>query len=242
MSNVEANAMGCAYCGCHYAHYTKDHVFPGSWYPNTTPPEVNRWTVPSCRPCNHNKSKLENYSRRYLAACVGANSPRAKGIWEGAFRGLSPSVARTETDRANRKMAFESFQRKIVPAHRVNAANVAYFSRANLPGNFGLKVDWRNVTQLMILFVRGCHYYLEGEPLPSDARVQCFFPNDYTSIAGLKPIIAKCKLYLLGPGIALKRGHLRTPDSQESLYVFQFWGKLHFFLRSSALITAQNVP
>jgi hypothetical protein len=51
--------MRCVHCGNELADETRDHVFPASWYPSTTPPEVQRWTVPSCTKCNGGLGKME---------------------------------------------------------------------------------------------------------------------------------------------------------------------------------------
>ena len=167
MTNLDsATGVPCAYCGAVIQRPTKDHVFPRAWYPTTTPPKLKKWTVPSCAACNNAKSRLESYCRRALAACVDTNSVHAKGIWEPAFRGIKPSAARDEADRGHRQRAFESFQHQIIPARRIDSARIAYFSQANSSGRLGLNVNWEMVTRLMTLFVRGCHCYIDGAPLP----------------------------------------------------------------------------
>jgi hypothetical protein len=49
----------CVYCLKDYQSGSWDHVFPRSWYPNTTPQDMEKWKVPSCIPCNHEFSKTE---------------------------------------------------------------------------------------------------------------------------------------------------------------------------------------
>ena len=38
---------------------TKEHVFPKSWYPESTPNDLEKWKVPSCKRCNNEYSFYE---------------------------------------------------------------------------------------------------------------------------------------------------------------------------------------
>src|SRR4051812_38706332 len=50
-SSAPRSEVACAYCGSAPA-VDDEHVFPRSWYPDTTPSTVKRVTVPACRSCN----------------------------------------------------------------------------------------------------------------------------------------------------------------------------------------------
>ena len=49
----------CIHCRETLVETTRDHVFPSSWYPETTPDEVQRWTAPSCERCNGHYGRME---------------------------------------------------------------------------------------------------------------------------------------------------------------------------------------
>jgi hypothetical protein len=56
---AESVSLQCIHCGAAVDETTKDHVFPASWYPETTPEEIQRWTAPSCGACNNRLGSIE---------------------------------------------------------------------------------------------------------------------------------------------------------------------------------------
>jgi hypothetical protein len=47
---VSAAAVSFLRLGIRVAERDWDHVFPISWYPDTTPPDLEKWKIPSCLP------------------------------------------------------------------------------------------------------------------------------------------------------------------------------------------------
>src|ERR1035437_6096748 len=60
---------GCVHCLRFTDDITRDHVFPDSWYPESTPATVQRWTVPCCQPCNKELGVVESDLLVRLALC-----------------------------------------------------------------------------------------------------------------------------------------------------------------------------
>ena len=56
---------------------TSDHVFPRSWYPDTTPANLEKWQMPSCRQCNADFGRMEEDLLLVLALCA---DPNADGV------------------------------------------------------------------------------------------------------------------------------------------------------------------
>ncbi len=81
----------CVHC-LNPAGNTRDHVFPGSWYPEGTPGDVQRPTAPSCRPCNGKSGKLENYLLGRLGLCIDPTKAEAAGIAAKALRAIGIGV------------------------------------------------------------------------------------------------------------------------------------------------------
>src|SRR5271155_3734122 len=71
---------------------TKDHVFPRSWYPRTTPANVQRWTVPSCGSCNGKFGEMEKELFIRLVLCVGPVKAEASGLSRAALESLGVGV------------------------------------------------------------------------------------------------------------------------------------------------------
>src|SRR5580698_10012057 len=78
----------CVHCRLKLQKKTKDHVFPDSWYPASTPGNVQRWTVPSCRQCNKDLGALENEVFVPLAMCIDPRKIAAAGISKRALGSL----------------------------------------------------------------------------------------------------------------------------------------------------------
>jgi AbiV family abortive infection protein len=75
---------------------TKDHVFPSSWYPETTPPNVQRWTVPSCAECNGKFGEMEKELFIRAAICVGPIKGEAAGLSQKAVESMGGGRVRPE--------------------------------------------------------------------------------------------------------------------------------------------------
>jgi hypothetical protein len=90
-----------AHCRGRLIEKTKDHVFPRSWYPDSTSPNVQRWTAPSCRACNGKFGEMEKELFVRLALCVDPRKIGAIGLSKRAVcslginaTGISPEERR----------------------------------------------------------------------------------------------------------------------------------------------------
>lgn len=48
----------CVHCLTDPVDRNWDHMFPKSWYPDTTPENLEKWQIPSCIACNARYGKL----------------------------------------------------------------------------------------------------------------------------------------------------------------------------------------
>lgn len=92
----------CIYCLQHFNDLTWDHVFPESWYPNTTPEDLEKWQVPACKVCNNRLGAIEDRLRDVLVLCMDPRSAQLSGVSEKVLRSLKPEFARNERDRQRR--------------------------------------------------------------------------------------------------------------------------------------------
>jgi len=74
----------CVYCLREFEWLTSDHIFPKSWYPESTPANLEKWQVPACEPCNQKYSKTEDELLVRLGLCVNPKDHRASGVGERA--------------------------------------------------------------------------------------------------------------------------------------------------------------
>ena len=79
-----------------------DHVFPKSWYPNTTSQNLEKWQIPSCIPCNSHYGKIEEDLIGRFALALDSKNPASAGLVETAIRAIDPTAGRDERDVAAR--------------------------------------------------------------------------------------------------------------------------------------------
>ena len=80
----------CIHCLTYHNKLTEDHIFPRSWYPKSTLPNTEKWTVPSCEKCNKKLGKAEEELFNRLAICLDRNDLPASGLSEKFLNNLSP--------------------------------------------------------------------------------------------------------------------------------------------------------
>jgi hypothetical protein len=93
----------CVHCLDEFQIRNWDHVFPRSWYPNSTPLNLEKWQIPTCKKCNSDYGKLEEELFVILAMTVTPNTEASSGIYERALRSVDESLGRGKRDRLARR-------------------------------------------------------------------------------------------------------------------------------------------
>jgi hypothetical protein len=68
MAKIFTNTR-CVYCLQFFKNLTLDHVFPKSWYPDTTPENLRKMQVPACDECNQKFRKIEDEFLQNIRMC-----------------------------------------------------------------------------------------------------------------------------------------------------------------------------
>src|ERR1700694_4986341 len=97
----------CVHCREFHADMTKDHVFPDSWYPESTPKTVQRWTVPSCGRCNRELGHVEKEVFVRLGLCVNPQKVAATGISKRVIRSLGIGAEDIDEDEKRIRAALK---------------------------------------------------------------------------------------------------------------------------------------
>src|SRR5882762_2270283 len=94
----------CVYCRA-APGTTEDHVFPNSWYPDTTPAGTSKTKVPSCLPCNHDRwaRAEEVFAQEYLLVLDGSR-PELAGAGARLTRAWQVQAAKNQKDAATRRV------------------------------------------------------------------------------------------------------------------------------------------
>ncbi|MBH8560735.1 hypothetical protein I8748_00670 [Nostoc sp. CENA67] len=104
----------CVHCLENVDSLTRDHVFPSAWYPDTTPENLQRWTIPSCRECNQEYGKLEEDLLLRLGLCIDPEYAKSSGITEKVLRSIDPEYATDSKEKRIRQRKREKLIKEIV--------------------------------------------------------------------------------------------------------------------------------
>ncbi len=178
----ERDPTRCVHCGQPLAEETRDHVFPKSWYPETTAVETQRWTVPSCGICNNELGRKEKEVFSRLVLCVDPRLAEAAGLSAKAMRSMGIGAEGLSPEEAKHRRAQKL---KIIGATRPYQAGTA-----TLPG-LGPHPGFRDEELIQIeipadplrevakKMVRGCEYVLAGRIVEKPYDVGIYFVHEH---------------------------------------------------------------
>jgi hypothetical protein len=106
----------CVYCLGEFDSLTEDHVFPASYYPDSTPANISKPKVPACLKCNGDFSKIENEILIPIGLCLDGDHPAASGIPQKALRAMDPREGKSPRDREHRLAKFRQMGRRMLEA------------------------------------------------------------------------------------------------------------------------------
>src|SRR5271169_2434899 len=116
MQPVRGSKGRCVHCLRLTDSVTADHVFPSSWYPDSTPESVQRWTVPCCSDCNRELGKLERDLLIRLVLCVNPKSEAASGLASRTLRSLGLDAEKlSEREKAHRAKLRDKIRSELMP-------------------------------------------------------------------------------------------------------------------------------
>lgn len=162
MTRTPTNSGRCVHCLSQTDSLTADHVFPSSWYPDTTPPTVQRWTVPCCSVCNLELGRLEKDLLIRLVLCVNPKSEAASGLASRALRSLGIDVDHlSERERIHRARLRNKLRAELMPQADLVG------KPGKIPGlgppegsesPWSLPIPWAGLAIVAEKIVRGCEY------------------------------------------------------------------------------------
>lgn len=228
-------AMKCVHCLTELREKTKDHVFPSSWYPDTTPSEVQRWTVPSCARCNGTLGRIEKELFVRLALGTDPTKAEASGMSKTALRSLGIGVGDLSPEEKTHRTALaKKVLMKVKPLKEHGEIGL-------LPG-FGPHPGSRAGEQLVLnipedvlkpvseKIVRGCEYKLNGGAyIEPPLHVKIYFVYD-RGAEDLTAFLERLPVTTLGPGFEVGRGQSPPEEGERIvLYRITIWGTLKIY-------------
>jgi hypothetical protein len=204
---------------------TRDHVFPKSWYPTSTPPEVQRWTVPSCTGCNRELGKIEKELFVRLALCVDPRKAAAAGLSEKAVRSMGVRAENlTARERKHREALKSKILKEIKPYQASAAVLPGLGPHPGFPGHQQYQVEFAqsSIEAVAKKIVRGCEYILAQNRIvePPYTEQICFAKE--SDIQGVLQIFKHFGPTYLGPGFLVARAAAHD-DPKSVMYKIDVW-------------------
>ena len=185
----------CIHCRERMVKPTKDHVFPDSWYPVSTPPKIQRWTAPSCERCNHEFGEMEKELFVRLALCVDPRKTGALGLSKRAVRSFGVDAPGISTEERRHREALRDRIRAEVKPYSSEAQKHALPGLDSRPGflveqllHVDIPADMMHAVLKKI--VRGVEYWLaNGRIVATPLRTRHSFRagNSSGRTSGLRP-------------------------------------------------------
>lgn len=175
---------------------TSDHVFPKSWYPDSTPPNLEKWQIPSCRKCNEDYGRLEEDLLYRMALCLDDKSWASLGLGAKVVNALNPARGRNERDtkrRAGRAM-------KLMRELHVPKGDRPIVCATNSPGAEAISIRLTDLERVGVKIMRGLVYMHLGAVIGPECDVFCSaMPRPEPSFDAIA--CAHGTIHEAGPGI-----------------------------------------
>jgi hypothetical protein len=223
-SRAMAKKMGkCVHCLKDDVELTSDHMFPKSWYPDTTAENLEKWTIPSCLECNQRHGKLERDLIGRVALSLDANNPASKGLAEKALRAINPAAAKNEGDAAARDARAKKLLGEMFKGEQIKGKNVVpgLGERWNRPieQQLAIKIPEESFPAITEKIVRGLVYREDDAFIEPPQEILCQLATEEGLDDVKALLIEHGKEFKREPGLVIRRAELDGGD----LYEITFW-------------------
>lgn len=221
----------CVHCLGYFEELTEDHIFPKSWYPDSTPQNMEKWVVPACFECNNRLGEIEEETYKKLASGTDSDDIAASGISEKVARMFDLSSAKNEKSRRRKEANLKKICRDLLCTDKMPKG---------LMKNFGPSKDAPDKSMLVHVsipnsldpitdkIVRGLEFRLRNRLIDTDRKIKIIHPPEPTDVisselASLNSILEKNGTKInQGPGFTVRY----AKDIYGSiLYHIRIWGK-----------------
>ena len=216
----------CVHCLKEVEERNSDHVFPESWYPDSTPPDLEKWQIPSCIPCNSDYGKLEQDFLIKVGLCLDPYDAASASIVQKALRSLKPAAARNPRDAQHRLGRRKQILAQALQGHQIPDHGVFPGLGDRWPekpgGRTAVLVPKKSFEQITEKIVRGIFFVEDGIFIEPPYAIEFFaFPeegNTYWTDA----LDRWGKVYAREPGVIVRRA-VAHDDGMSSLFEIIFW-------------------
>jgi hypothetical protein len=217
----------CVHCLKDVEERNSDHVFPESWYPDSTSPDLEKWQIPSCIPCNDDYGRLEQDFLVKVGLCLDPHDPASKSIVEKSLRSLKPAAARNARDARHRlgkgrRILAEALQGNQIPDHGIFPGLDKNRGSASGEEPVAILLPVESFQRITTKIVRGIYYIEDGIFIEPPYEI-AFYALPEDGIAPWKDALDRFgTIYAREPGIVVRRA-VAHEDGISSLFEITFW-------------------
>jgi len=222
----------CVHCLESFEEGTWDHVFPESWYPKSTPENLEKWKIPSCEKCNREYGKMEREMLQHLGLAVNPDNIASSGIPEKVHRALDKNQGHSEKDSSAREKAKEKIASKLIEVTAEYESGVfpsldphEYEEGAR---KMGIPIDAEWFERLSIKIVKGVTYLETGKLIDEPYEITYGVLREEPDNPILKAVQQFGKVEYRGPGLRI--GKARTgEDPIQSVWIIDIWQQFRLY-------------
>ena len=223
----------CVHCLREVPQRNWDHVFPVGWYPDTTPQNVEKWKIPTCKPCNDEYGRIEEELGIVLSTSIDPRSAKASGIWAKTLRAMNPLEGKNEKDRkarAKKKEKLLALMRtgENIPDHGIYPGLGERWHRPRVDQTAVL-VPARYFQKLAEKIVKGLAFIEDSKYLDADVEIEHHVVMGEGAQEIEAVLAAFGEEHSRGPGILIVRA-ITPDDGVSSLYKITIWGEIVLYV------------
>jgi hypothetical protein len=233
---MAANTMRgrCVHCLRLSESITFDHGLPDSWYPDTTPERVQRYTAPSCPRCNRELGQLEKDLLIRIVLCIDPKKRGVSGLRSRVLRSVGLDTGElSETEKKHREGLRSKIRAELIPYAEVAGGPGA------IPGlgphedaPWAVPIPWAGLSMIAEKIARVCEHKLEGRFVESPYGIRTSVSE--TGIVP-SPLARFVKVFDFGPGFKICRLF-----PLEDLLMVRYWISIWDTLQLTAYIGLED--
>ena len=228
----------CIHCGVAFVRKagdplskSNDHVFPTSWFPDSTPTTVQRWTVPSHLKCNNDLGALEKDLFLRLSFCTDSRKMEASGLSKRALAALGIGVSGlNEREQKHRSALRAKLLKQINPGWKDSVIVPGLGPHTGFPeeGQSSIEIPSDSLHAVAEKIVRGCEYKMGGGRIVDPPYEVSIHFAEESEVPDVLRLLAPLGPENLGPGFRIQRG-VAKDDPKTAIYRIGIWDKVKFF-------------
>jgi hypothetical protein len=221
----------CVHCLADPVPRNWDHLFPQSWYPDTTPNNQEKWQFPSCIPCNDKYGNMESDFLSRVGLCLDPHHVASKSIVAKALRSLKPEAARNERDRKFRTAKGMKILK--------SAEGIGPLPQDSVVPGLGVPSDDPNeqhpitiaadhFQMLVSKVVRGVYYLADGLFIEPTHKIGHHLLHPSVAEEMLAPFGAAGQTFMREPCLRIRR-FVAHDDRMNSIFEIVLWQQLKVY-------------